>query len=91
MGTKNKPFLSWIQNPYLYILFFYLIRLLIDMRWSYMKTVRERNIGWRIDYFIVSERIIDSVKKSIAEPSVMGSDHCPIVIELNKEKFINAR
>lgn len=59
--------------------------------WSYMKTVRERNIGWRIDYFIVSERIIDSVKKSVAEPFVMGSDHCPILIEVNEAKLINAR
>ena len=55
--------------------------------WSYMKTVRERNIGWRIDYFIVSERIIDSVEKSCAEPSVMGSDHCPILLELNEAIF----
>lgn len=50
--------------------------------WSYMKTVRERNIGWRIDYFLVSERMIERVKKSITAPSVMGSDHCPIVMEL---------
>ncbi len=50
--------------------------------WSYMKTVRERNIGWRIDYFLVSERMIEHVKKSITAPSVMGSDHCPIVMEL---------
>lgn len=51
--------------------------------WSYMKTVRERNIGWRIDYFIVSERLIESIEKSVAEPSVLGSDHCPIVMEMD--------
>src|SRR5699024_5325884 len=55
--------------------------------WSYMKTVRERNIGWRIDYFIVSDRIIHSVKNSSTEPSVMGSDHCPIVLEIDKSKL----
>ncbi len=51
--------------------------------WSYMKTVRERNIGWRIDYFLVSDRMIHSVKRSITEPSIMGSDHCPILLEMN--------
>lgn len=51
--------------------------------WSYMKTVRERNIGWRIDYFIVSERLIDCIEKSVTAPSIMGSDHCPIVLEVD--------
>ena len=51
--------------------------------WSYMKTVRERNIGWRIDYFIVSERIINRVRDSITNPDVMGSDHCPITMEID--------
>ena len=55
--------------------------------WSYMKTVRERNIGWRIDYFIVSDRIIDSVEKSVTAPDIMGSDHCPIVLEIDKSKL----
>lgn len=54
--------------------------------WSYMKTVRERNIGWRIDYFLVSDRIIDSIEKSVTEPSIMGSDHCPILLEINETK-----
>lgn len=51
--------------------------------WSYMKTVRERNIGWRIDYFLVSEQIIQQVKKSVAMPNIMGSDHCPIMLEID--------
>jgi len=50
--------------------------------WSYMKTVRERNIGWRIDYFIVSERLIGKVLHSTTAPDVMGSDHCPILLEM---------
>ena len=53
-----------------------------------MKTVRERNIGWRIDYFIVSERIIDSVEKSVTAPDIMGSDHCPIVLELKESNLL---
>jgi exodeoxyribonuclease-3 len=55
--------------------------------WSYMKTVRERNIGWRIDYFLVSDRLLANVVDSAAAPSVMGSDHCPIVLEVNEAKF----
>src|SRR5699024_8120325 len=51
--------------------------------WSYMKTVRERNIGWRIDYFIVSERLRDKLQSSETEPHVLGSDHCPIKLEID--------
>lgn len=50
--------------------------------WSYMSKVRERNIGWRIDYFIVSERLMERVNKADIHPHVMGSDHCPILLEL---------
>jgi exodeoxyribonuclease-3 len=50
--------------------------------WSYMKGVRERNIGWRIDYFIVSKSYIDNVTKAIIYKDAMGSDHCPIGIEI---------
>lgn len=53
--------------------------------WSYMKTVRERNIGWRIDYFIVSERLKNALVQSVAHPDVMGSDHCPIMLELDTD------
>ncbi|PLS18276.1 exodeoxyribonuclease III [Bacillus sp. M6-12] len=51
--------------------------------WSYMNKVRERNIGWRIDYFIVSERLKDSLKNAHIDSHVMGSDHCPVVLELD--------
>src|SRR5690606_39091495 len=51
--------------------------------WSYMRNVRERNIGWRIDYFIVSDRIKHLVKTADIHPHIMGSDHCPIVLELD--------
>ncbi|MBT2689710.1 exodeoxyribonuclease III [Bacillus sp. ISL-47] len=51
--------------------------------WSYMAKVRERNIGWRIDYFIVSERLKDKIKDAQIHCDIMGSDHCPIALELN--------
>ena len=51
--------------------------------WSYMNKVRERNIGWRIDYFLVSNDLLPSLKSAEIHPQIMGSDHCPIVVELN--------
>jgi exodeoxyribonuclease III len=51
--------------------------------WSYMAKVRERNIGWRIDYFIVSKRLAESLIEANIHCDVMGSDHCPIVLETN--------
>ncbi len=50
--------------------------------WSYRFNARARNIGWRIDYFVVSEEIKENVKKSIILKDVMGSDHAPILMEL---------
>lgn len=50
--------------------------------WSYMRDVRAKNIGWRIDYFIVSEKMKDLVKDSQIHSHVMGSDHCPVILEL---------
>ena len=43
---------------------------------------REKNAGWRIDYFVVSERLMDKVKDSFILTDVMGSDHCPVGIEI---------
>jgi len=50
--------------------------------WSFMPGVRERNIGWRIDYFLVSDRLAPNIKEVTLEASVMGSDHCPVVMEI---------
>lgn len=51
--------------------------------WSYMRNAREKNIGWRIDYFVVSNRIFDKVKDSLILTNVMGSDHCPVGLEID--------
>lgn len=50
--------------------------------WSYMANARQKNVGWRIDYFIVSKSIIDKVSKPIIYSDVYGSDHCPIGIDI---------
>jgi exodeoxyribonuclease-3 len=52
--------------------------------WSYMFKARERNIGWRIDYFIVSDRFRNHIVDSMIDSHVLGSDHCPIVLEINR-------
>lgn len=50
--------------------------------WSYRGRAREKNVGWRIDYFIVSERIADRVVASAIHPEITGSDHCPVSIDI---------
>jgi len=51
--------------------------------WSYMFNARSKNIGWRIDYFLVSERIKGLIQDSLIYSDVMGSDHCPIGLEIS--------
>ncbi len=50
--------------------------------WSQMANCRARNIGWRVDYFVASERFSSSLKNAFIRPDVMGSDHCPVGLEL---------
>ena len=50
--------------------------------WSYMFHAREKNAGWRIDYFIVSRSIADKIGDSIIHPEIMGSDHCPVELDI---------
>lgn len=51
--------------------------------WSYMGNARAKNVGWRIDYFVVSKSIIGEVTDTKIYDEVQGSDHCPIAIEIN--------
>lgn len=50
--------------------------------WSYMFKAREKNAGWRIDYFVVSEELKDQIKDAYIYTDIMGSDHCPVGVEL---------
>lgn len=50
--------------------------------WSYRAAARERNVGWRIDYFVVSERLRENIKDAYILPEVMGSDHCPVGLDV---------
>lgn len=51
--------------------------------WDYRFKARDRNVGWRIDYFFVSEELRPKVKRAWIESSVLGSDHCPVGLELD--------
>ena len=50
--------------------------------WTHWRNARERNVGWRIDYFFVSKKLVSRIKKAEILPNVMGSDHCPVLLEL---------
>ena len=51
--------------------------------WSYMGRAREKNIGWRIDYFVVSEKIKEKIKGAKIYPEIYGSDHCPVELDID--------
>ena len=51
--------------------------------WSYRFKAREKNTGWRIDYFVVSDDLKDKIKKAEIRSDIFGSDHCPVMIELD--------
>lgn len=50
--------------------------------WSYMGKARQKNVGWRIDYFLVSSKIKDKIKEAYIYPEIMGSDHCPVGLDI---------
>lgn len=50
--------------------------------WSYMRQARDRNVGWRIDYFIVSKQLEDKIKSATIHSEVLGSDHCPVELTI---------
>ena len=50
--------------------------------WSYRAAARERNVGWRIDYFVVSNRLCQSISDAYIFPEITGSDHCPVGLDM---------
>lgn len=51
--------------------------------WTYMMNARAKNVGWRIDYFLVSERLLGKIVDNVIRSKILGSDHCPITLFLN--------
>lgn len=55
----------------------------IQYSWWDMKTfARDRNVGWRLDYFFVSESLTEKIKRAEILDNIMGSDHCPVLLEI---------
>lgn len=52
--------------------------------WSYMNKARQRNVGWRIDYFILSESLKDTIIDAKIYPDILGSDHCPVGLDISE-------
>ena len=50
--------------------------------WSYRASARERNVGWRIDYFLCSNRVAERIDRAYICPEIMGSDHCPVGLDI---------
>ena len=50
--------------------------------WSYITRARERNVGWRVDYFIVSDKLKDKIEDAMIYSDIMGSDHCPVGLKI---------
>jgi exodeoxyribonuclease-3 len=51
--------------------------------WSYRFSARAKNVGWRIDYFVVSQRLANKIREATIHPDIMGSDHCPVGLDLD--------
>ena len=51
--------------------------------WSYMRNARQNNAGWRIDYFLISDRISSKIQDAYIYSNIMGSDHCPVGLDIN--------
>ena len=55
--------------------------------WNYRFRARERNVGWRIDYFLIDKNLLKIINSIDIEDKILGSDHCPITLELNNNNF----
>ena len=56
--------------------------------WSYRFNARAKNVGWRIDYFFISSSLKDRLKDAFILSDIMGSDHCPVGIEIDLDGLI---
>ena len=80
---ERNAFTNLLSNGYVDT-FRYLYKDTVKYSWrSYRMRAREKNVGWRIDYFVVSENIIDKVKDSKILNEIFGSDHCPIELDID--------
>lgn len=80
---ERNAFTNLLANGYTDT-FRYLYKDTVKYSWrSYRMRSRERDVGWRIDYFVVSNNILDKVEDSLILNDIMGSDHCPVELKIN--------
>ena len=91
-NRKNAGFTDEERNKFTQLLqkgfidtyrFFYPEKTDVYSWWSYRFHAREKNAGWRIDYFVVSERIANMLESADIHNEVFGSDHCPVELNIN--------
>lgn len=92
--TQNRTFLFRLDNlirgfdkflkiGYIDVFRYFYPRKIQYTWWTYRFGARARNIGWRIDYFLASPRLIKKIKKVFILDKILGSDHCPVGVEID--------
>jgi len=75
---EREGFTRFIENGFIDVFRYKYPNKIQYTWWSYMFNARAKNIGWRIDYFLVSNKIKDRIKDIVIMDEIMGSDHCPL-------------
>lgn len=81
--VKHSFILSSVNQHILLVRYLYPDRRDAYTYWAYFHNARQRNIGWRLDYFILSSNLHESICDVLLQNGIYGSDHCPIVLFLN--------
>lgn len=82
---ERDKFTKLLQNGYIDTYRYLNPNKVIYTWWSYFKNARENNIGWRLDYFVISKKLLPKMKDAYIYNGIYGSDHCPIGLEMNME------
>ena len=82
---EREKFSQWLDSGFTDTFRFLYPEQVTYSWWSYRVRAREKNTGWRIDYFVVSSRINDQIADAKIHTEIMGSDHCPVELELQEK------
>lgn len=80
---EREKFTNLLENGYIDTYRYLNPDNIIYTWWSYFAHARERNIGWRLDYFVISKKLLPNLKEAYIYNEIMGSDHCPIGLDIN--------
>ena len=82
---EREKFSQWLDSGFTDTFRFLYPEQVTYSWWSYRFRAREKNTGWRIDYFVVSSRMNDQIADAKIHTEIMGSDHCPVELELQEK------